>query len=307
MQKSSNNVPLRAHLSMFTAEVFWGLMSPLTKDAILCGVDSISIVTLRVLGAAVLFWVASIFFPKEKVPRRDILKFAGAAVLGIATNQCLFTIGINYTSPIDASIVTTTMPIFAMVLSFLILKEPITWKKSSGVALGFVGALMLILSSSTAANAKVGGLAGDLMCLAAQLSFALYLSLFNPLVRRYNVVTVNKWMFLFASIYICPFTMGHTLSVEWSAIPVRALLEVAFIVVIGTFLCYFLSIVSQRVLRPTVVSIYNYVQPIVSVIASVLTGIGVFTLWQGLAIVLVFTGVWMVTKSKSKRDLKAQS
>lgn len=290
---------------MFMAEVFWGLMAPMTKDAMLSGVDGFSIVTLRVLGACALFWLASLFLPREKVPRHDILLFAGAAVLGIATNQCLFTIGINYTSPIDASIVTTTMPIFAMVFSFLILKEPITWKKASGVAVGFVGALMLILSSVTSSSAKVGGLTGDLMCLGAQFSFALYLSLFNPLVRRYNVVTVNKWMFLFASIYICPFTMGHTLSVEWSAVPVRALFDVAFIVVIGTFVCYFLSIVSQRVLRPTVVSIYNYVQPIVSVVVSVLTGMGVFTFLQGLAIILVFLGVWLVTKSKSKRDLAA--
>jgi drug/metabolite transporter (DMT)-like permease len=291
---------------MFTAEVFWGLMAPLTKDAMLCGVDGISIVTLRVLGACTLFWIASLFMPSEKVPRRDILRFAGAAVLGIATNQCLFTIGINYTSPIDASIVTTTMPIFAMVFSFLILKEPITWKKCSGVAIGFAGALMLILSSVTASSTKVGGLSGDLMCLVAQFSFALYLSLFNPLVRRYNVVTVNKWMFLFASIYICPFTAAHTLSAPWSAVPARAFWEVAFIVVIGTFVCYFLSIVSQRVLRPTVVSIYNYVQPIVSVLVSVLTGMGVFTFLQGLAIILVFSGVWLVTKSKSKRDLQSK-
>jgi drug/metabolite transporter (DMT)-like permease len=288
---------------MFTAEVFWGLMAPITKQAIAGGVDAISVVTFRVAGAAVLFWIASLFVKSEHVPLRDILLFAGAAVFGIVTNQCLFTMGIGYTSAINASIVTTSMPIFAMILSFFILHEPITWKKAGGVALGFAGALILVLSSASAASDKVGDIRGDLMCLGAQLSFALYLSLFNPLVRRYGVCTVNKWMFTWATIIVCPFTAGHVSQLPWASISLSTWIEVGYVVVIGTFVCYLLSIVSQRVLRPTVVSIYNYVQPIVSVVASVLTGIGVFTLWQGLAIILVFTGVWLVTKSKSRNDM----
>ncbi|MGI6231618.1 MAG: DMT family transporter [Prevotella sp.] len=300
----TNRIPLLSHLSMFTAEVFWGFMAPITKDAIMGGVDSISIVSFRVSGAALLFWVSSLFVKSQRVPPRDIFLFAIAAIFGIVTNQCLFTIGIGYTSPINASIVTTSMPIFAMVLSFLILKEPITWKKAGGVALGFIGALVLVLSSASAASGKVGDIRGDLMCLGAQLSFALYLSLFNPLVRRYDPITVNKWMFTFATFYICPFTAGHVARLPWTSISAVNWLETAYVVVIGTFVCYLLSIVSQRVLRPTVVSIYNYVQPVVSVIASVLAGIGVFTFAQALAIILVFSGVWMVTKSKSKRDIQ---
>ena len=75
-----------------------------------------------------------------------------------------------------------------------------------------------------------------------------------------------------------------------------------YVVVFGTFVSYLLSVVAQRVLRPTVVSVYNYVQPIVSVIVSVAVGLSVFTLPQGVAVILVFSGVWLVIKSKSKRD-----
>ena len=306
MMKFSQNKPLQAHLSMFSAEVCWGLMSPITKDAILGGIDSIDIVTFRVAGAALLFWIASLWAPKEHVPRRDVLRLAGAALLGIVANQCLFTHGIQYTSPINASIVTTSMPIFAMILSFFILKEPITLMKAGGVALGFTGAVVLVLSSASASSAIQGNVVGDLMCMFAQFSFALYLSLFNPLVRRYNAITVNKWMFLWSTLFVCPFTSFHIASTDWHAVAGTAWLEVDYIVAIGTFVCYLLSIVSQRVLRPTVVSIYNYVQPIVSVVTSVLTGLGVFTIWQGMAILLVFTGVWLVTKSKSKRDMQQE-
>ncbi|MCH3980355.1 MAG: DMT family transporter [Prevotella sp.] len=299
-----NQRPLRAHLSMFTAELFWGLMSPLGKDAMTHGIDGIDMVSFRVLGAALLFWTASLFTTKVHVPKRDIMFFAGAAVLGIVTNQCLFTIGLSITSPINASIVTTSMPIFAMILSFFILKEPVTWKKAGGVLIGCMGAVILILTSASAANAKVGNIWGDMMCLLAQLSFALYLALFNPLIRRYDVITVNKWMFLWASILIIPFSSGHVMQIGWANVPVRTWMETGYVIIFGTFLSYLLSIVGQRTLRPTVVSVYNNVQPIVAVTISVLTGISIFTFPQGLAIILVFAGVWLVTKSKSKRDME---
>lgn len=299
-----NREPLRAHLSMFTAEVIWGLMSPIAKSAMNSGFDGVSVVSFRVAGAAVLFWLASFVGPREHIPTKDILKLAGAGLLGIVFNQCLFNIGLSISSPVNASIVTTSMPIFAMVLSFFILKEPITWKKGFGVAIGCIGALILILSSASAGNAKVGDIRGDLMCLAAQFSFALYLALFNPLIRKYNVFTVNKWMFTWASLFVIPFTGWHVSELPWASLTAATWLEVGYVVVFGTFVSYLLSVVAQGVLRPTVVSVYNYVQPIVSVIVSVAVGLSVFTLPQGIAVILVFSGVWLVIKSKSKRDMR---
>lgn len=299
-----NNAPLWAHLSMFTAEAIWGLMAPIAKDAMNTGFDGISVVSFRVVGAALLFWLGSLMGKREHIPVRDILKLAGAALLGIVFNQCLFNIGLSITSPVNASIVTTSMPIFAMVLSFFILREPITWRKGLGVAIGCCGALILILSSASAGNAKVGDIRGDLMCLAAQFSFALYLALFNPLIRKYNVFTVNKWMFTWASLFVLPFTGWHVSQLPWSSFSTATWLEMGYVVVLGTFVCYLLSVVAQGVLRPTVVSVYNYVQPIVAVAVSVAVGLSVFTLPQAIAVILVFSGVWLVIKSKSKRDLE---
>ena len=299
-----NNVPLQAHLSMFSAEAIWGLMAPIAKAAMNSGFDGMSVVSFRVGGAAVLFWLASFLGPREHIPVSDILKLAGAALLGIVFNQGLYNIGLSITSPVNASIVTTSMPIFAMVLSFFILREPITWKKAMGVAIGCCGALILILSSASAGNAKVGDIRGDLMCIFAQFSFALYLALFNPIIRKYNVFTVNKWMFTWASLLILPFSTWHVTQLPWASFTTATWLEVGYVVVLGTFVSYLLSVVAQGVLRPTVVSVYNYVQPIVSVVVSVAVGMSVFTLPQGVAVLLVFSGVWLVIKSKSKRDEK---
>lgn len=295
-----NQRAVMAHLSMFGACAGWGLMAPVGKEAMIHGVSGLSMVTFRVVGACLLFWAASLFAKKEQVPTHDKLMFAGAAIFGLLLNQCCYTMGLSFTSPINASIVTTSMPIFAMLLSALILKEPITGKKAIGVLMGCSGALMLILTSAAHVSNKVGDIRGDLLCLFAQFSFALYLSLFNPLIKRYNVFTINRYMFTWATLMLLPFTFGETAATVRSSLTMKTWLEVGYVVCVGTFFCYILTMVGQRTLRPTVVSVYNYVQPIVSVLASLLMGIGVFKSTHALAVILVFTGVWLVTKSRAR-------
>ncbi len=297
-----NNKPLIAHLCMFCAGAFWGLMAPVGKDAMLNGIDGIDLVSFRVLGGAILFWLTSLFTKKEHIPTKDILKLAGAGIFALVFNQCSYTIGLNMTSPSNSSIMTTSMPIFAMVLSFLILKEPITWKKVLGVLLGCSGAIIIIMTSATAGNAKVGNIWGDLLCMSAQLSFALYLALFKPLVQKYSLFTINKWMFTWATIMIWPFTFTHVSAIDFAHVPMSTWWESGYVVFFGTYLGYICMMIGQKVLRPTVVSVYNYVQPLVSVTVSVLVGLAVFKGAQALAAILVFSGVWLVIKSKSKRD-----
>jgi drug/metabolite transporter (DMT)-like permease len=301
-----NNRPLWAHLSMLLASIFWGLMSPIGSDAMKNGITGIDLVTFRVAGGAVLFWITSLFVKREYVPTRDILLFICAGVFGLVCNQCCFTIGLSITSPVNASIVTITSPIFALILAAIILKEPITGKKALGVLMGCCGALILILSSVAANSSKVGNIKGDLLCLFAQFSFALYLTLFSNLIRRYSVFTVNKWMFTFATMMILPFSFHHVASIDFASVPSSTWIEAAYVVVFGTYVCYILTMNGQHTLRPTVVSIYNYVQPIVAVTVSIIAGMAVFQWNQALAVVLIFTGVWFVVKSRSRHDMAAE-
>lgn len=288
---------------MLCAGTCWGLMAPIGKDAMLNGIDGIDLVSFRVLGGALLFWLTSLFTKKEHVPVKDILLLGCAGLFALVFNQCSYTIGLNLTSPSNSSIMTTSMPIFAMVLSFFILKEPITWQKAGGVLLGCTGAVIIITTSATAGNAKVGNIWGDLLCMSAQLSFALYLSLFKPLIQKYSLFTVNKWMFTWATLIIWPFTLGHVSSIDFASVPMSTWWETGFVVFFGTYISYICMMIGQQTLRPTVVSVYNYMQPLVSVSVSVAAGLAVFKTSQALAAILVFSGVWFVVKSKSKHDM----
>ena len=288
---------------MLCAGTCWGLTAPIGKDAMLNGIDGIDLVSFRVLGGALLFWLTSLFTKKEHVPVKDILLLGCAGLFALVFNQCSYTIGLNLTSPSNSSIMTTSMPIFAMVLSFFILKEPITWQKAGGVLLGCTGAVIIITTSATAGNAKVGNIWGDLLCMSAQLSFALYLSLFKPLIQKYSLFTVNKWMFTWATLIIWPFTLGHVSNIDFASVPMSTWWETGFVVFFGTYISYICMMVGQQTLRPTVVSVYNYMQPLVSVSVSVAAGLAVFKTSQALAAILVFSGVWFVVKSKSKHDM----
>lgn len=299
------NKPLIAHLCLLCSGMFWGLMSPLGKEAMMHGIDGIDLVSFRVLGGAVLFWNTSFFVEREHIPVRDIVRLAGAGLLALVFNQCSFTIGLSITSPSNASIMATSTPIFAMILSFLILHEPITLRKAGGVALGCIGACIIIMTSASSGDSRVGNIWGDLLCVSAQLSFALYLSLFKPLISKYSLITVNKWMFTWGTVLIWPFSAGHVMNIDFASVPASAWWETAYVVVFGTYLGYICMTVGQKILRPTVVSVYNYVQPVVAVSVSLMLGLAVFKGVQALAAALVFIGVWLVIRSKSRRDMEA--
>lgn len=267
------------------------------------GISGMMMVAFRVSGAAFCFWLTSVATRShEHVERRDLLLLFFAALFGVVFNQCCFTIGLSLTSPVNASIVTTTMPIITMLLAALFLGEPISLKKVSGIGCGIVGALLLIFGSASATNAKQGNLLGDVLCLTAQCSFAVYLTLFKHLIARYKVVTCMKWMFTFATATVLPFCLPLFSRFSWSSITPVVWGETLYVVVGATFVAYLLMMYGQQRLRPTIVSMYNYIQPLVACLVSVSLGLGIFGWGQALAAILVFSGVWLVTQSRSRAD-----
>ena len=298
------NKNIQGHLFALTANISWGLMSPIGKSA-LTEFSALSVTTFRMVGAAACFWLLSLFCKREQVDHRDMLKIFFASLFALVFNQGVFIFGLSMTSPIDASIVTTTLPIVTMIVAAIYLKEPVTNKKVSGIFVGAMGALILIISSQ-GANSSDGNILGDLLCLIAQISFSIYLTVFKGLSQKYSPITLNKWMFVYASMCYIPFSYHDMTAIQWSGISTAALLQVGYVVVGGSFLAYICSMSAQRMLRPTVVSMYNYMQPIVASTVAIMIGLGTFNLEKGIAIALVFLGVYIVTQSKSRKDFEKE-
>lgn len=299
----------KGHGAMFAANFMWGLMSPVTKFVFLgSAITPVLLVNIRIIGAAALFWAASLFAKPEHVDHHDLLRLFFAALLGIVFNQGVYTVGLGLTSPVDASIISTSTPIFTMVIAAFYLREPVTAKKVTGIFIGAVGALMLIVSNGGSATAQDGNVWGDIICIAAEVCFASYLVVFKGLISRYSPITLMKWMFTYSSICIIPFSYTDLAALEWGGMGAGLLAALAFIVVGATFVCYLLSPVGQKHLRPTVASMYCYVQPIVATgIVVFYWGTSSFNIVKVMAIALVFLGVYVVTQSKSRAELEAHA
>lgn len=236
---------------------------------------------------------------REHVPAGDLLRLFGAGMLGVCFNQGCFIIGVSLTTPSEASLVTTTMPMWVMLLAWLILHEPISMKKAGGIALGACGALILVLGSESAGRMASNPPLGDLIVLTAQLSYALYLTLYRNFIRKYSLVTIMKWMFLSASVVSLSVSSPVIAATQWENISGVEWAGIAAVVIGATYIAYICIMIGQKNLRPTIVGMYNYIQPIVATGVGIWLGMDRITLMKVLAVALIFSGVWLVTVSKS--------
>lgn len=289
---------LRGHLMLLGAAVLWGCNAPMIKDLQGLGVPALVVADMRAVGAAVAFWVMSLFVGGgERVSVSMLGRLCVAGILCIVLNQVLFTVGVNYTSPIDATVISTMLPIVTMIFAAIILKESITGMKVVGIAVGASGALTLVFGGGD--SSAGGGLVGDALCFTAQVSCALYMVIFSNTIHRYSVVTLMKWLFLFSAIIVTMVTWPSVVAVDYASLPLKAWGEMMFIVFGGTFVSYIFFTGGQKLLRPTVVSMYNYVQPIVATVLSVAMGMGSFGVGKVISMAMVFAGVYIVTHAKN--------
>ena len=289
------------HLAAAGAYVIFGINVVVCRDIAIEGhIEPIVLFSMRALIAGGLFWLLSLFSPKEHVPKKDLLKLAGAGILGLFLPQLTFLHAIAHTTPVDLSVMSTTTPIFTMFVAAIFLKEPITWKKALGVALSFGGILWLILQSTFGSNdPSETEPVGIMFCFANYIVFALYQGTCRNLIGRYSVVTSMKWMFLVSFLVSLPFSLPKLSSTEFALVSSQVWWEIGFMIFFSTFIAYYLIPVGQKRIRPTLVSMYGYLQPIIAIAAAIWTGLDHLTATKVTAAILVFVGVWVVNQSRA--------
>lgn len=291
---------LAGHLAIAATYTIFGLNLIFCKDiANAEAVSPIVLFTLRAAGASALFWLLSLFLPGERIAKGDMWKIALASFTGLFVPQTTFLYAITMATPLDTGILGTLGPIFTMFFAFLFLKEPITLKKAGGVVISFVGVLLLVLNSVHHGGATSTTPMGVVLLLLNSISFALYLGAFRPLISRYGVVTFMKWMFLFSLLIALPFSANGLIHTDFAAIPVDVRWEIGYLVFFATFVAYFLIPYGQKRIRPTLVSMYTYLQPIIAAVISVWVGMDTLSWQKVLFTVLIVGGVVLVSKSRA--------
>ncbi len=292
---------LIGHLAAAGAYGIFGFNIVFCKDIANSGaVPPMVFFSIRTIGAAALFWLLSLFLPREKVPGRDLLRMVLAGFVGLFLPQASFLLAIGMATPIDTAVLGSLTPVYTMLFAFAFLGEPITFKKAGGVAMSLAGVLLLIYNSTHAPGAvdRTQPL-GVLLLLVNGVSFAAYLGTFRPLISRYSVVTLMKWMFVFATLVALPFSVPGLAQLDLAAITPKVGWEIAYVVFFATFVAYFLIPVGQKELRPTLVSMYSYLQPMIATALSIIIGLDMMTWQKAVSAALVFSGLVLVGRSRA--------
>jgi len=294
----------KGHIAMLFSSIIFALNVPITKSLIPLWVTPLGVTAMRLSFASLMFWVASLFMTQEKVDLKDFPTLFFGSFLGMGFNQVLFIIGLSLTSPVDATIIATLSPMMVMIISAVILKEPITLRKAMGVFIGAAGALLIVLTEiSDTGVARQGSWLGNLLIFCSATCYAAYLVTTKRISQKYKPVTLMKWMFLFAMFMVLPFTYNEVLNAKMFATPdLSASFRLGYVLALGTFLAYFLIPVALKRIRPTTVGSYNYLQPLVASLAAISVGQDILTWEKPAAALLVFSGVYLVTTSKARVD-----
>lgn len=295
---------LKAHIALFFVNALYGASHVIAKGVMPNYLTPNVFILFRAAGATLLFWLVKGFMVREKVERSDLFLLAASGLFGVTVNQLCFFHGLNLSSSINSGIIMTVNPILVVILSFFILKEGITWRKSVGIAVGATGAVMLTLTAGTAGGDSI---IGDLFLFINAASYAVYLVIAKPLMKKYGPLTVITYVFTFGLIFMLLFppVLGDLFSTEFVDLPTDIIWKIVYVVVGVTFLTYLLTMYGLKYLSPSVSSAYIYLQPVLVMIFAFLLGwMGIaedytdtITLEKVLYMLVIFIGVYLTSSS----------
>ena len=291
------NHRLQAHTAVLLANIIFGLGVPVTKLLLDQWVSPMAYMATRCLGAAAIFWLISLFLPREKVAPRDLTVIILGGLLGIVVSQTLTAWALTFTTPVYFSLIATLTPVATMLCAALFIGEKISVRGIAGVALGVAGAMLMVFVGWQGGSGK-NDILGIALTLLSMFTWAVYLIITRKVSARYTAVTQMKWVFLASAIAVLPFSLTdlqsatlYSAATEWSG-----LAEMAFIVVFATVAGYFAIPFAMRYLKATTVSVYTNLQPIVASLVAISLSQDVLTWDKPVALVLVLLSAWLVTK-----------
>ena len=287
---------LYAHIALFVVALIYGLNYTIAKDVMPHYLMPRGFILVRAFGAVLLFWLTALLWRRESIAIKDHGRLFICGLFGVAGNQLTFFEGLNITTPINAAVMMTINPVLVLLLSALVLKESLRPARIFGIVLGLSGAVMLI----TRAGAEVDIFSsdkslGNLLVFINASSYAFYLILVKPLMRKFAPITVIRWVFTYGLLLVLPFGFGQMTEAEWLAFPPDVLARIAFVVLGTTYLAYLLNVYALKTVSSTTVSFYIYLQPLIAAVVAILLGKDHLTLVLVLAAALIFTGVYLVS------------
>ena len=276
--------------------LFYAINFSVAKNVMPHYIKPFGFIMFRVTGAAILFWLVGLFGPKEKIKKEHYARIFWAAFFGMAVNMLAFFYGLNLTTPINASVMMVTSPMVTLILAIIFLKERLNWKRVLGLVIGFSGAVLMVAYGKGDSATAPNPILGNFFIFINAATFACYLVIVKKLTQIYHPFTFIKWMYTLGIIMVLPFGLPEVIEMQFSKIPTTGYLSIAYVVVFVTFGTYLLNIYAIKILKPTTVAVFVYLQPLLATIIAIILGSDQIDLIKIIAAILIFSGVFLVSK-----------
>jgi len=291
-----------AILAAIGATSIYGLNHTIAKGVMPGYIGAFGFVMLRVIGATALFWIISIFGPKEKIDKKDYLRMLICAILGMGVNMLVFFKGLSLSTPINSAVLITTTPIIVLIMSAILIKEKITRRKVFGIFIGLIGALGLIIYGTEIRQDAPNIPLGNFLILMNSVFYGTYLILAKILISKYHPFTFMKWLFSLGILICLPFGFQEMTEIAWSLLPFDIIWRIAFVIIGTTFCTYLFNIFALTQLKASTLSAFIYVQPILGILFAIAMGKDTLTTIKILAAAMVLFGVYLSSR-KTKPNL----
>ena len=289
-----------ALIAVSIATLIYGVTYTIAKDVMPNYIKPYGFILLRVSSATLIFWTVGLFTKQQKVEKSDYKKILIASFFGITLNMLAFFKGLSLTSPISASVMMVTSPIMVLIFSSILIRKPIGKQRILGVFIGLVGALFLITLGNSSTGTSTNSAFGNFLVFLNAASYGLYLVLAKDLVKKYNPIVFIKWLYLFGLIFVIPFGYSELTAVIWEEIPVNIYWNISFVLLFTTCITYLFNLYGLSKLKPTTVSVFIYLQPVIATIYALIVGSDSLNFVKLCATLLIFLGVYLVTKQVEK-------
>jgi len=289
-----------ALIAVSIATLIYGVTYTIAKDVMPNYIKPYGFIVLRVSCATLIFWTVGLFTKQQKIEKSDYKKILIASFFGITINMLAFFKGLSLTSPISASVMMVTSPIMVLIFSSVLIRKPIGKQRILGVFIGLVGALFLITLGNSSTGTSTNSAFGNFLVFLNAASYGLYLVLAKDLVKKYNPIVFIKWLYLFGLIFVIPFGYAELTAVVWQEIPTNIHWNISFVLLFTTCITYLFNLYGLSKLKPTTVSVFIYLQPVIATIYALIVGSDSLNLVKLCATLLIFLGVYLVTKQVEK-------
>jgi drug/metabolite transporter (DMT)-like permease len=289
-----------ALIAVSIATLIYGVTFTIAKEVMPIYIQPYAFILLRVSSGTLVFWTAGLFVTRQKIEKEDYKKIMIASFFGIALNMLSFFKGLSLTSPISASVMMVTSPIMVLIFSSILIRRPIGKQHILGVLIGLIGALLLITLGSSSKGASENSAFGNFLVFLNAASYGLYLVLAKDLIKKYNPIVFIKWLYLFGLIFVIPFGYSELTAIVWQEIPTNIYWNIGFVLIFTTCITYLFNLYGLSKLKPTTVSVFIYLQPVIATIYALIVGSDSLNLVKICATLLIFFGVYLVTKQVEK-------